>query len=336
MKENTFNIFEILSKDDKELSHSSMIKFLISESDFFSENLIQQNNKNLKICLEYKLDKKLRVDILVCTENKIIAIENKFKCLPQIEQLNSYSQKLNELFPNKEIAKYLLYFEKGNNFNIPNDWNKITYEDIYHLIEEYLKKEKILVDKEVLIRHYSESLKNYISRYKELKNPNSNLLKEVFENPQNHNNRFWLHLIFHELASLFDKEKYSTWVGSGGTYKPLINVHNPDWNYYSDKGYEFVIQLNGRNLKYYAHLKGLNNKQEIVDIEKERLISNGFKKAKSGKFKGKLSDKSNTSYIYQEDVIEVIETEGEIITLENLKRAIENLIKKIKTVANNG
>ncbi len=331
MKKTEFNIFEILSKDDKELSHSSMIKFLLEEKQFFASKLINQEGPNLDVHLEYKLDKKLRVDLLIFNGNKIIVIENKFKCLPQIGQLNSYSEKLAEKFPNKEIIKYLLYFEKGNNFNIPEDWNKITYLDIYHLTKEYLNLDNLSADKDVLIRHYSNSIKEYIDKYEGLKDPKSNILRNIFLNPHQNNNRFWLHLIFHELAALFDKNNFPTWIGSGSSYKPLINIHNPKWNFYSSKGYEFVIQLNGRNLKYYSHLKGLVNKQEIVNGEKERLIENGFTKPKSGKFKGKISNSSNTSYIYQEDVIEVIESEGKTVTLDNLKNSIENLIKRIES-----
>lgn len=329
MKKQTFNIFEILSKDDKELSHSSMVKFLFEESSFFTEKLINVNNEGLDIRLEYKLDKRLRLDIIIFVDNKVIAIENKFKCLPQIRQLESYSKKLKEKFQDR-VIKYLLYFEKGKDFNLPSDWIKITYEDLQRLTDEYLERKGIDKDIEVLIRHYSKSLSNYIQKYKELKNPNSNLLREIFVNPQNGNNRFWLRLIFHELGLLFDEEKFKTWIGSGSTYKPLINIHNPKWDFKSEKGFEFVIQLNGKNLKYYSHLSGLENKQEILLNEKERLTERGFVKSKSGKFKEKIKERSNTSYIYQEDIIEVIESKGKKVTLDNIKISIEELIEKIE------
>ena len=114
---------------------------------------------------------------------------------------------------------------------------------------------------------------------------------------------------------------------------PLMNVHLPEWNFYSSKskGYELVIQLNGRNLKYYAHLEGLKNKQEIIDEEVNRLKNARFQSSVSGKFKGKIRDKSNTAYIYQEDVIELINSKKEKVTLESLKRAIEDLILRIKS-----
>lgn len=330
MKQKQFNIFEILSKDDKELSHSSMIKFLLHQDRLFANNLIGQENDNLDIHLEYKLDKKLRLDIIVFNGNEIVAIENKFKTLPQIEQLNLYTQKLSEKFKGRQVKKYLLYFEKGNDFNLPDDWEKITYEDVYQLIQTYLENSKIENDKEVLLKHYSNSLKEYINRYKELKNPNSNYLREIFINTKHQNNRFWLHLIFHELASLFSKDNFRTWVGSGSTYKPLINIHVPKWDFYSEGGYEFVVQLNGRSLKYYAHLKGLPNKQQVIDEEKKRLDSNGFIKSDSGKFKGILSANSDTSYVYQEDLIKVIESNGSLVSLVTIKDAIEKLIKKIE------
>lgn len=41
-----FNIFEVLEKDDKELIHSSFIKFLLSEDNIFHEKFL--NIKNVK------------------------------------------------------------------------------------------------------------------------------------------------------------------------------------------------------------------------------------------------------------------------------------------------
>ena len=63
--QDSFNIFECLSKDDKELSHSSFIKFLIEEDDFFLEKLFGQKNEKFEAELEVTLDRKNRIDILL-------------------------------------------------------------------------------------------------------------------------------------------------------------------------------------------------------------------------------------------------------------------------------
>lgn len=319
-----FNIFDILSKDNKELSHSSMIKFLLQESPFFANGLIQMNESELDIHLEFRLDKE-RADIVIFVKNKVIIIENKFKCLPHIDQLESYSKKLEKKFQGKKILKFLLYFEKGSDFIIPSGWEKITYADVLELINEYLKiNDNLNPEKKTLLKHYGSSLKKYIDKYDDLKNVDSNSLREIFLNPERGNNKFWLHLIFHELAYHFD---YYTWVGSGITYEPLINFHYPKWKF---DNYEFVIQLNGRNLKYYAHLREVKNKEEVINEEVSRLEKFGFIKSESGKFKRKIASKSTTAYIYQEDIIDVIEAQNKKATLNNIKEAIENLIIKIE------
>ena len=338
-----FNIFEILSKDDKELSHSSFIKFLLDQEDgFFLEKFFGIKEKPSDIILEHSLsierenekNKKLRLDILLQFPNKTIAIENKFKCLPTVKQLEDYTTALDD-----NAEKYLLYFADGKDFKKPADWKSITYSRISQLIDEYLNQfeGKLNPEKEIFITHYNKSLKKYIQKYISLKDANQNELKKIFNQPnpkdESKNNKFWLHLMFHELAASFDAEGYRTWVGRGGSYKPLMNVHHNEWTFKNEESieYEFVIQLNGRNLKYYAHLKGIKNKQTIVNDEIERLKNNGFTETKSRKFKGKVSDKSNTCYIYQEDILHVLEEAGKTITLSNLHNAIESFKTRIGT-----
>ena len=43
-----------------------------------------------------------------------------------------------------------------------------------------------------------------------------------------------------------------------------------------------------------------------------------------------INNKNKTSYIYQEDLIESIESKNKNVTLKNIKIAIEELIKKIE------
>lgn len=326
----TFNIFEVLSKHDKELSHSAFIRFLLDQEDgFFLEKLFGEKGKKYKICLEVKLKKANRIDILLESDTDIIAIENKFKYLPSVVQLNNYTIALNEKFPGRQIKKIVFYFSEGSNFSLPDDWSSITYSDLYDHIIEYLKSSKnICCDKRILIEHYSRSLEYYIDKYKHLKDPKRNILKDHFS--KNKENKFWLTLMFHELAHHFKSLDYETWVGAGGTYMPVMNIHLDAWkSEINGTPYEFVIQLNGKNLKYYAHLKGIENKQSVIEQEIQRLKNAGFQERPSGKFKNKVSIKSNTCYIYQEDLLTVMEQNNDLVSLENIQLTIQELISKI-------
>jgi hypothetical protein len=321
-----FNIFDVLSKDDKEIIHSSMIKFLLEEDDFFTQSLLNTPITSFKsILLEKKLDKHHRIDIFIELLNSIILIENKFKCLPSIAQLNQYTEKIRLLYPNTVVEKYLIYFEKGSNLQIPANWNVITYEFILDCCKSYLKNKNLTPDKKVFIEHYVESLESYVNFYKKLKKHGSGELEKVFLNKVK-NSSFWLHLIFHEIAILFQGDDFETWVGAGMTYLPLLNVHNKKWK---NSEREFLIQLNGTKLKYYAHFAENVDKQSIVDAEKSRLLKGGFQITSSGVFKNTIKKNSKTSFIYQEDIIEVLKSLNKDITIESIEYAIRELIDRI-------
>ena len=345
----SFNIFEILSKDDKELSHSSFIKFLLDQEDgFFLEQLFGVKEKPSDIILEHSLilkrekekNKKLRLDILLKFHNKTIAIENKFKCLPTVKQLENYTKALSD-----NTDKYLFYFAEGNDFKLPADWKTITYQKFYNLIIEYLEwlksvditedsKRQILNEKIIFIQHYKHSLKIYIDRYHALKESDENQLLRIFTKPQNRKEeiqyKFWLKLMYHELALLLNKEELNAWVDSGSTYLPVINVPVPEWkSIINGNSYEFVIQLNGSKLKFYAHLNNLNytEKEEVFHQVTQKLQKEKF--GKSGTFKKSFNRENKTCYIYQEDILDVLKKQGTPITLDNIKRYILDFIKTI-------
>src|SRR5690606_23792563 len=133
-----FNIFKILSKDDKELIHSAFIKFLLDEYPFVFEDLF--NLKNVKfdkaelekserisiskdeadrLGIKYsKLNnsgeviKHIRIDINVksTNSNHRVLIENKFKSFPNQTQLDLYN-KIDIKADN--VHKYLFCFDKS-------------------------------------------------------------------------------------------------------------------------------------------------------------------------------------------------------------------------------
>ena len=335
-----FNIFKVLNKDNKELIHSAFLKFLLEEDNSLIEELLgiklDKSEEKIKINLEHKIGNQ-RFDIFIKNGNNIIVIENKFKSLPYLKQLEEYSTVLDKKFSGKTINKYLLYFAKGNDFNLPNDWKVITYNDLVKLISDFLEKNDLAIEKIIFIEHYLSILRSYIEQYEKIKK--SEGLSEIFKNPKDKDNGFWLKLVFFELAAMFPFPKYTTFVSKGNSYKPFINIHIPKWNHIKgDKdnktGHEFVIQLNGTNLKYYAHLWYHSDREEFINKKVKILKDNKFKTTTSGHYKNKPNPKHKTGYIYQENIINVLEDNNKKITLHNIKGAIDDLINKINDSIN--
>lgn len=136
-KESIFNIFHILSAGDKELVHSSMLKFLIEESSSFHKEFLGKEFENLSE-ISIKLEtsgnvsddgrnKRLRFDLLGYDKPKdgklLFAIENKFKATPSVHQLELYDKYFDEN-KNKlhsKFTKYLIVFSEDQ---IPSDVRK--------------------------------------------------------------------------------------------------------------------------------------------------------------------------------------------------------------------
>src|SRR5690554_1542709 len=141
----SFNIFKILEKDDKELIHSSFLKFLITEDDKFSHKLLGLSIDNktdiyLEKAHKYKLPKRkkskqCRFDIEIRQNDEVIIIENKFKSFPLKTQLQEYNDGLSFIYSEYKHKKILLCFDKTL-LNFECDWNIIDYGDLLTLIRE--------------------------------------------------------------------------------------------------------------------------------------------------------------------------------------------------------
>ena len=139
----SLNIFDILSASDKELVHSSMLKYFIDfdifKSEFLSflkfkepkEKLITNLEKAENLIIPNEPKKKLRFDLYLTTGNddkpKLI-IENKFKAIPYLNQLINYDK----YFESKKITaihKVLFVLsEEQIPINIKNYCNQNNWE----------------------------------------------------------------------------------------------------------------------------------------------------------------------------------------------------------------
>jgi PD-(D/E)XK nuclease superfamily len=294
--DNSFNIFRVLEKDDKELIHSSFIKFLLLENNDFYLNFLKINNPDF---CEPRLEKpyttpnkknngrkeRNRIDIEAISKDDkcILIIENKFKSMPCKEQLNSYDEIYNHHHSEKRFYKFIFCFDKEL-IEFESDWKKFDYRDLNYFIKSNYKG--VGPDKAIFINHYSSFIEDYCRKYDEYK---INCIK-LFSNSIQNEDKFWLRLIFSALHSKLieyfneHKIKVTFKVNPGNTKVPLINIMPSDWKI---KENQLLIQLQGEDLKFYSHSIDRCFIQEFIDIagkklgDKYRLNSLTKRKSKS-------------------------------------------------------
>ena len=199
------NVFEILATADKELVHSSMLKFLLLDERFkLNEYFVLPQHNNLNVILEYseKVDnKRLRFDIVGCESSEklndeqkpkgifnkdskvkpIFIIENKFKATPTKNQLKLYDDFLKPYKPDREIKKILMVFMRQQvpsvvqDYCCDNKWLIKSYFDfdnndsLYNfLIDLKIDNSALDTNTKYIIRSYISYLRKYYDAIKEL------------------------------------------------------------------------------------------------------------------------------------------------------------------------
>jgi predicted DNA binding CopG/RHH family protein len=255
-----FNIFKILSKDDKELIHSAFLQFLLEYApvdfyQFFNQTYdiaqLRQEKKDIVLEKGYRLGKekkRYRFDVQIKGETSVLLIENKFKAFPYKEQLESYSNILEQEFKKFKHLQYLLCFDKQFAPKVKN-WNVKDYSELLEFIK--LNYNKVEGDERILINHYTQFLEEYIKQYALYK---SNVLLVFYSRITNKN--FWLKLIYSGLGNQLVSnnivfERFE--LGSGSTSLALIEIFPAVWY----NKLRIHIQLQGNVLKLYCHPKGL-------------------------------------------------------------------------------
>ena len=331
---NNFNIFSTLSKDDKELIHSSFIKFLFVFDDrlydFFKEGnsteigLLKVEQKNNKVLLEQskslgKDRKKYRLDIEVIGSKSILLIENKFKSFPYKEQLKAYTAILNQDQPALFHVRYLLCFDKEFAPKVEG-WHVKDYFDLFIFIKANYNY--VTGDEKILINHYILFLDEYIKDYETFKNNALILLDNerlVLYKKNITNKNFWLKLIYSGIGNymlnnnlIFDRYQ----LGSGSTSLALIELFPHNWY----NKLRILIQLQDSTLKLYCHPYGTENNKEDVQlfISNHQLIGNEIKKAGlfesfNPSYKNTTNLKGNTYYLVHIDLLSFFRIKGKSV-----------------------
>lgn len=181
IQSSNFNIFKQLSVANKELVHSSMIKFMLEENISNIQQYLDIPDFANNYChLEVSAGKRLRFDIVISSKeekdealtNPLIIIENKFKAIPTVKQLCLYDEFLKKseiscekrlmVFCEEQVTTSLRQYCDANKWKIKS-YISFTSNDC---LLNNLKKSNHLFDKDdvsknLLLDHYTDYLHTY-------------------------------------------------------------------------------------------------------------------------------------------------------------------------------
>ncbi|MEB8345866.1 PD-(D/E)XK nuclease family protein [Flavobacteriaceae bacterium KMM 6898] len=293
-----FNIFKILSKDDKELIHSSFLKYLLDHwGSYFYQSLFNLDSINFetpKLESGYR-GKRIDIEIRSKDDKEIILIENKFKSFPYEIQLLNYDAILEEKHKDKIHHKYLICFDTSTTSGInKKDWKIISYQEILEQLKKFLSlKNEIPPEERTFIKHYVLFLEEYFETYY------SKLLclEDLIKNSSKKQNKFYVRLFNSKLRNILERrfldigEEVKFLVNPGNTSTPLISIIPKIW---TKNGIEKLIQFQGNEIKFYVHTADKDYIRELISLTKNNLdLSNG-------KLKRITKRKENSCYIYKE------------------------------------
>jgi len=319
-----FNYFKILEKDNKELTHSAFISYLLDRNQNF-RNLFVENNKWLSPKLEQSYShnkKRCRIDIELksADEKTILFIENKFKSFPEEEQLNKYDEIFKQEF-NEDIklVKFLFCFDKKL-VCFDNHWEVFDYGDLLNFLKKDIDTD-YASDEKTFIRHYMLFLEEYLEEYKNLEKNCSRLFKKGLTKEE----KFWLKLLNSKIALEFKNNiegDFKYVINPGNTSTPLLNIIPKKWK--EIIGQEVLIQFQGNSLKFYLHHANKNSAEKLIKFSKSQIQS------KKIKFKKITKRKENSCYILETKLTDNLNDD---FTLKDIYRFLvtfyENIDNKI-------
>lgn len=329
---NTFNIFKVLEKDDKELIHSSFLRFLMNENNCIYEDFfgikgirfdfptLEKSYKSSPIRSGVKSERK-RIDIEAISLDKkhIVIIENKFKSFPYKKQLTSYDDIYDKHHKDKQKHKFLLCFDK-NLVSFKTDWKVFDYKDLLTFIENHYFKHST-GEKLTFIKHFHSFLNDYYQKYTLLVDDS----RPLFVNLEDNENKFWLRLFYSALHLKLDNYFATRHISvrfdlnPGSTNVPLINIIPSNWNL---KGKELLIQFQGGDIKFYSHSNDRVFIEELVQLAKQKFIS------KDIEFKNLTKREAGSYFVFKTKLTTKIGI-NQKLNLSNIKQTLINFYNEI-------
>lgn len=249
-----FNIFEALGVTRQELRHSDFLAFILDPSrkhglgDYVIKNILKEvlsgnsvdsvvnaieidvmDLDGLEVRREWR-----NLDILLIDKSNelVIVVENKVGSDENENQLRTYSNRVEELYPNFHKIKIFLTPE-GREANQDKDWLAYSYEAIERQLEKVIESKSNVIGQEILslITHYNEMLRRYIV-------PDSDIIELCHKIYKNHKEA--LDLIFENKPDLqlglseYLKEKIDNdnRLIKDGSSKTYIRFSLPTWDNY--------------------------------------------------------------------------------------------------------
>ncbi len=312
-----FNIFKILSKDDKELIHSAFLRFMLGNSMTVATKILGISPSEIKnIVLESgKNYKRLDIKIHHLGDEIVYVVENKFKSFPDEQQLKEYDELIATSHPGSKCVKILICFDKSTISFDHREWNPISYEEIANFVES-INSHEFDGDKLVFVQHYYNFLKEYIDYYATLKTN----CYSIFKNEKNSDNKFWLRLIMNSVINYIKVNITDENYQYHSTKVPLWNIIPKKWE---NNGIEILIQFQGADVKLYTH----TSDKDFVRIAVKRVQS------KMGPSKGKFNlvnrKESESHFIYTEKLIDFIPENN--FTVQKIAEFIYDFYLRIDT-----
>jgi hypothetical protein len=309
------NIFKLLGAANKELVHSSMVKFFLDNDESFGKEFLNVDTNGLSTHLELSAEfgegknkKSLRFDLLLshkeirgeASKYPDVIIENKFKATPTIKQLRLYDDYLKAI-PKKDVVKILLVFSEEQipsdveQYRALNNWKIVAYFSFTNsksLLQTLNGKEYKFdkVNKLVLHSDYLGLLKGYEFEIKSI--INSENLSDSFPQSNREIKSFFLFYLQGRISKSIDRKiSFKTGNDGGGSSKPSINFETD-----GNEKYRPFMSIDDTILKvgFHYHSSAINsmgfkNRKFAMAIQKklkeENLKEEFLDRIPNGEFK---------------------------------------------------
>lgn len=325
----SFNIFKVLEKDDKELIHSSFIKYLLENHGYyFYKHLLNLEHDKYNIPeLEKSYDKqRLDIEIISNDSKEIVVIENKFKSFPNKEQLKRYDKLLKKYHKDKTKYRFLICFDTSNLAFSNENWKFISYSEILNVIDSFLfLSHHLSNDERMFINHYRMFLNHYYEEY----NNNLKNLNVLLENPNDKVSKFWLRLFYsivqNKLEQIFIDKNVEVIFDTdrGKTSVPLVNIKPNHWKI---NKIEKLIQFQGNDVKFYIHTGNKEIIKELVEKVKINMDTN------NGQLKKITTRNAGSSFIYKEKLTHIVKNN---VDMDNVIEYLMDFYFRIDSVIKN-
>lgn len=183
-----FNLFRVLGISKAELKHSNMLAWLLNPKEnhqlgnlFLNAFLTTFVNNNLTVdpfslflsdTYDFHVYREWKnIDILLVSETArvVIAVENKIKAKEHGNQLEKYRKILEKEFKDDlGWSRAYIYLTVEGDEPSDQDWDIMQYSEISNILEDILKRQKLLTGIELLLENYLDILRREVMGDEEL------------------------------------------------------------------------------------------------------------------------------------------------------------------------